>query len=89
VLGVLRGGLTGVGRTVDRPDRRAVDAIGAYVARDELLEHADLDGAPAAAAGEDERGALRGAAVPPATIGEVATLRPSGADTVGERRGGR
>ncbi len=67
--------------------------------RDELLEHADLDGAPAAAAGEDEGGALRWgvATVTSVTsvtsvasvLGEVGALGPSGAHAVGERELGR
>ena len=53
-------GLAGVRGAVDGADRCAEDPVGPDAAPDELLQHADLDRAPAAAAGEDEGGAFRG-----------------------------
>ena len=60
------------------PDRRAEDPVGPDAAPDQLLEHAHLHGAAAAAAGQHEGRAAGGARRAVASTGRLTPLAPSG-----------
>ena len=77
----LEGRVAGVRRTVDGADRGAEDPVRPDAAPDQLLEHAHLDSAPAAAACQHEGRPLRRRAVP--SVCPVPPLPPARAEAFG------